>query len=150
MKQITVYSLEDTARLGLKIAEMIKPGMLLTLSGDLGAGKTTFTKYLGKGLGVKKTINSPTFTILKIYQGSKMPMYHMDAYRLEAISQDLGFEEYFEDDGLCVIEWPHFIENQLPNERLDIVITREAGEEEERRFTFTPIGRKYEEIVEAL
>ena len=150
MKQITVYSLEDTARLGLKIAEMIKPGMLLTLSGDLGAGKTTFTKYLGKGLGVKKTINSPTFTILKIYQGPKMPMYHMDAYRLEGISQDLGFEEYFEDDGLCVIEWPHFIENQLPNERLDIVITREAGEEEERRFTFTPIGRKYEEIVEAL
>ena len=150
MKQITVYSLEDTARLGLKIAEMIKPGMLLTLSGDLGAGKTTFTKYLGKGLGVKKTINSPTFTILKIYQAAKMPMYHMDAYRLEGISQDLGFEEYFEDDGLCVIEWPHFIENQLPNERLDIVITREAGEEEERRFTFTPIGRKYEEIVEAL
>ena len=150
MKQITVYSLEDTARLGLKIAEMIKPGMLLTLSGDLGAGKTTFTKYLGKGLGVKKTINSPTFTILKIYQGSKMPMYHMDAYRLEGISQDLGFEEYFEDDGLCVIEWPHFIENQLPNECLDIVITREAEKEEERRFTFTPIGRRYEEIVEAL
>ena len=96
MKQIPVCSLEETGELGLKLASLIKPGMLITLSGDLGAGKTTFTKYLGKGLGVKKTINSPTFTILKIYQGTSMPVYHIDAYRLEGITQDLGFEEYFD------------------------------------------------------
>ena len=78
MKQIPVCSLEETGELGLKLASLIKPGMLITLSGDLGAGKTTFTKYLGKGLGVKKTINSPTFTILKIYQGTSMPVYHID------------------------------------------------------------------------
>ena len=89
MKQIPVCSLEETRELGMKLASLIKPGMLITLSGDLGAGKTTFTKYLGKGLGVKKTINSPTFTILKIYQGASMPVYHIDAYRLEGITQVL-------------------------------------------------------------
>lgn len=150
MKQIPVCSLKETGELGLKLASLLKPGMLITLSGDLGAGKTTFTKYLGKGLGVKKTINSPTFMILKIYQGTAMPIYHIDAYRLEGITQDLGFEEYFEDDGLCVIEWPHFIEDQLPMKRLDIAITRQEGEEETRMFTFTPNGSEYEAIVEAL
>lgn len=150
MKQIPVCSLKETGELGLKLASLLKPGMLITLSGDLGAGKTTFTKYLGKGLGVKKTINSPTFTILKIYQGTAMPIYHIDAYRLEGITQDLGFEEYFEDDGLCVIEWPHFIEDQLPKKRLDIAITRQEGEGETRMFTFTPNGSEYEAIVEAL
>lgn len=150
MKQIPICSLEETGELGLKLASLIKPGMLITLSGDLGAGKTTFTKYLGKGLGVKKTINSPTFTILKIYQGTSMPVYHIDAYRLEGITQDLGFEEYFEDDGVCVIEWPHFIESQLPEERLHIDITRVEGEDEKRMFTFDPKGEVYEKIVEAL
>lgn len=149
MKQILICSLEETKELGLKLASFMKPGMLITLSGDLGAGKTTFTKSLGKGLGVKKTINSPTFTILKIYQGSEMPLYHIDAYRLEGVTQDLGFEDYFEDDGLCVVEWPHYIESQLPQKRLEIVITRENGEEK-RLFSFTPIGRDYEKIVEAL
>lgn len=151
MKEIKVCSLEDTKTLGLRLAEYIKPGMLITLSGDLGAGKTTFTKSLGKGLGIKKVINSPTFTILKIYKGSKMPLYHIDAYRLEGITQDLGFEDYFEGDGLCVVEWPNFIEEQLPTQRLDIVITRISDETgEQRLFTFKPVGKAYEEIVEVL
>lgn len=149
MKQISVRSLEETAALARKLASLVQPGMLFTLRGDLGAGKTTFTKYIGKELGVQKTINSPTFTILKQYQGSAMPMYHIDAYRLEGITQDLGFEEYFDDDGLCIIEWAHFIENQLPKERLEIEITRQ-DEEEARLFTFHPVGKKYEEIVEAI
>ena len=79
-----------------------------------------------------------------------MPVYHIDSYRLEGITQDLGFEEYFEDDGVCVIEWPHFIESQLPRERLHIAITRIEGEEEKRMFTLDPNGKVYEEIVEAL
>lgn len=150
MKQIEVHSLEETSALGLKLAQYIEPGMMITLTGDLGAGKTTFTKSLGKGLGVKKTINSPTFTILKIYHG-KMPLYHIDAYRLEGISQDLGFEEYFEDDGLCVIEWPHYIEDQLPAERLEISINRIEDESDTRRmFSFTAHGKRYDKIVEAL
>ena len=149
MKEIEIRSLEDTKELGLKLAKLIKPGMLITLNGDLGAGKTTFTKYLGQGLGVKKTINSPTFTILKIYQGD-MPIYHMDAYRLEGITQDLGFEDYFEDDGLCVIEWPQYIESQLPKERLEITIRRLQDQDDCRRlFQLEPKGKKYEKVVEA-
>lgn len=148
MKKIEIHSLAQTRSLGLALASKLKPGMMITLSGDLGAGKTTFTKALGEGLGVKKTINSPTFTILKIYQG-KMPMYHIDAYRLEGITQDLGFEEYFEYDGICVIEWPHYIEDQLPNERLDITI-QHMESDEGRIFSFLAKGEVYEEIVEAL
>lgn len=75
-----------------------------------------------------------------------MPVYHIDAYRLEGITQDLGFEEYFEDDGVCVIEWPHFIESQLPGERLHIDITRVEGEDEKRMFTFDPKGEVYEKL----
>lgn len=150
MKQIKIHTLAETSALGLKLSQYIEPGMLITLSGDLGAGKTTFTKSLGKGLGVTKTINSPTFTILKIYYG-KMPIYHIDAYRLEGITQDLGFEEYFEDNGLCIIEWPHYIQEQLPKERLEISITRMSDEHEEyRMFTLQPYGKKYEYILEAI
>lgn len=151
MKQIEIQSLEDTKQLALQLAALIEPGMLITLSGDLGAGKTTFTKYLGQGIGVKKTINSPTFTILKIYQG-KMPLYHIDAYRLEGITQDLGFENYFEDDGLCMIEWPQYVEDQLPKERLAITIRREENDDmdSKRLFVLEPFGAKYEKLVEAL
>ena len=147
MKEKMIESLQDTEQLGMRLATFMEPGMLLTLTGDLGAGKTTFTKAFGKGLGVKKTINSPTFTILKIYKG-RLPLYHMDAYRLEGISQDLGFEEYFDSDGVCVVEWPHFIEEQLPKERLEIKITR--LDEDRRLFTLIPVGSRYEKIVEEL
>ena len=143
MVEITVNSLSETAALGEKIGKLLDAGYLLTLTGDLGAGKTTLTKSIGKALGVKKVINSPTFTILKTYYG-RIPLYHIDAYRLEGISQDLGFEEMFEDDGVCVIEWPHFIEDQLPKERLQIEIKR--VDEEKRLFKITGIGDKYIEI----
>lgn len=150
MKKIKLHSLYQTKEFGLKLATFIQPGMLITLSGELGAGKTTFSKALGAALGVKKTMNSPTFTILKVYQGI-VPIYHIDAYRLEGIEQDLGFEEYFEDDGLCIVEWPQYIEEQLPKERLEISITRMEGEHEESRmFTIRAYGKKYEKIVEEL
>lgn len=147
MIEITVNSLAETAQLGEKIGHLLQPGALLTLSGDLGAGKTTLTKSIGKALGVKKVINSPTFTILKTYYG-RYPLYHIDAYRLEGISQDLGFDEVFEDDGVCVIEWPHFIEEQLPKERLQIEIHR--IDEEKRLFIIQGIGETYEKIERAL
>ena len=148
MKQIPVCSLEETGELGLKLASLIKPGMLITLSGDLGAGKTTFTKALGKALGVKGTINSPTFTILKSYEMDEgWMLHHVDAYRFEGITQELGIEECF-DEGVCVIEWPDYIQHALPKERLEISI--QNGEEEERLFRFCPIGETYERIVEEL
>lgn len=148
MKQIRVKSLKETRELAMKIASLLSIPSLLTLSGDLGAGKTTFTKGLALGLGIEDTITSPTFTILKSYEGEDVTLHHMDAYRLEGIVQDLGFEEeIYDDNAVCVIEWSHFIEYALPKERLQIAITIE---EEDRIFTFTPIGKKYEEVVEAL
>lgn len=104
--------------------------MLITLSGNLGASKTTSTKYLGKGLDVKEIISSPTFTILKIYQGTSIPVYCIGAYRSEGITQDFEFEEYFRDDGVCAAGWPHFAEGQLPGERLHIDTTRVEREDE--------------------
>lgn len=143
----TIQSLEETQALGLLLAKHVFPGCLITLQGDLGAGKTTFTKSIGKGIGVNKTINSPTFTIMKAYTGS-MPLYHIDAYRLEGISQDLGFEEYIEGDGVCVIEWPQYIKDQIPSEHLAIEIRR--IDEEKRLFIFQATGQKYEKILEEL
>ncbi len=145
--EIKTYSGDETIALGEKIASKVKPGMLITLKGDLGAGKTTFTKGIGKGLGIKRAVNSPTFTIMKIYNGN-MPLYHIDAYRLEDHFQDLGFEEYIGGDGLCVVEWSDFIEPILPKERLAISIDYEG--EEARKITLNPIGAMYEELVKGL
>lgn len=148
MKEIQIHSLEETQMLAQRLAQVLPRPSLITLSGDLGAGKTTFTKALGKALGVKGTINSPTFTILKSYEmdGGWM-LHHVDAYRLEGITQELGIEECF-DEGVCVIEWPDYIQHALPKERLEISI--QNGEEEERLFRFCPIGETYERIVEEL
>lgn len=147
MKTIKINTLEETNALGLKLGSLIDEQTLITLTGDLGAGKTTFTKAIGKGLGITKTINSPTFTILKSYYG-RMPLHHIDAYRLEGISQDLGFEEVFEDEACCIVEWPNFIEEMLPEERLEIQILR--INDDEREFIFQPIGDKYEKLLEDL
>ena len=147
MKEIVEHSLDETAALGEKLGVLLFPGSLITLSGDVGAGKTTLTKSIGKAIGVKKVINSPTFTILKTYNGT-MPLYHIDAYRLEGISQDLGFEEVFDADGVCVVEWPGFIEEQLPKQRLEIEIHHSG--EEERTFMFKAVGEAYEKIVREL
>ncbi|SFK48023.1 tRNA threonylcarbamoyladenosine biosynthesis protein TsaE [Halobacillus dabanensis] len=115
------FSTDETQAFAEKLGQRLQSGDLLTLEGDLGAGKTTFTKGLGKGLGVKRTINSPTFTIMKEYKG-RVPFYHMDVYRLEESDEDLGFDEYFEGDGVTVVEWAQFIEDFLPEERLEITI----------------------------
>ena len=105
MKTIEIHSLEQTNEFAQKIAACLKDKqMVITLDGDLGAGKTTWTKALGKALGVKSVINSPTFTILKSYkQGNGQPLHHIDAYRLEGASQDLGFEDCF-DEGICLVQ----------------------------------------------
>ena len=148
MKEIEVNTLEETKALAQRIADLLPRPSLITLSGDLGAGKTTFTKSLGKELGVKSTINSPTFTILKSYRmADGAPLHHIDAYRLEGLVQDLGFEECF-DEGVCVVEWPDYIEAALPKERLNIVIKQ--GLEEQRFFQLEGVGSAYEHIVEEL
>lgn len=147
MKEIKVYSLEETKELGNKLGSIINSNFIITLKGDLGAGKTTFTKAIGKSLGIKKTINSPTFTILKSYYG-KLPLHHIDAYRLEGITQDLGFEELFDDEAVTIVEWPMFIEDLLPKDRLEIEIKRIS--DNERLFILRGVGKKYEEIERML
>ena len=137
----------ETMQLAEKLGNIVQPGTLITLEGDLGAGKTTFTKGLGKGLEIKRPINSPTFTIMKIYEGGRLPLYHIDAYRLEGIDQDLGFEEYIYGEGVCVIEWSEFIEDLLPSDRLVIHI---EYIEEGRKITLVPHGEMYENLVKEL
>lgn len=139
---------EETKAVAKLAASYVKPGDILTLEGDLGAGKTTFTKGFAEGLGITRVVNSPTFTIIKEYQDGSLPLYHMDVYRMEDENEDLGLEEYFEGQGVCLIEWAHLIQEQLPAERLQIVIKR-AGDEE-RDITFTPCGKRYETFCEEI
>lgn len=138
-------SSEETIQFADKLGRLLEPGDVLTLEGDLGAGKTTFTKGLALGLGIKRMVNSPTFTIIKEYQG-RLPLYHMDVYRVSDESEDLGFEEYFEGDGVTVVEWAHLIGGQLPDDRLDIHLYHEP--ENRRRIVFEPKGRRYEQLCE--
>lgn len=102
-----------------RLGQLVQAGDVITLEGDLGAGKTSFTKGLAKGLGVERVVNSPTFTIIKEYKG-RIPLYHMDVYRMEDESEELGLDEYFYGEGVTVIEWASMILSQLPHDRLDI------------------------------
>ncbi|MEA5026628.1 MAG: tRNA (adenosine(37)-N6)-threonylcarbamoyltransferase complex ATPase subunit type 1 TsaE [Erysipelotrichaceae bacterium] len=147
MIKITTYSASETKLLGIRLAELLSPGKLLILTGDLGAGKTTFTQGLAQGIGITKTVTSPTFTIMKVYKGP-LPLYHIDAYRLEGLSQDLGLEEMMEDDGICVIEWPKYISAGLPERYLNIDIKRVS--EDVRLLTFIAHGAEYETILKEL
>ena len=144
-KVIRITSLEETIELGNRLGRVLKPNMLITLSGDLGAGKTTFTKGIGQGLEIKKIINSPTFTILKQYSG-RLKLSHFDAYRLEGQDDDLGFEEIFDSDDICVVEWANYIEEILPVQRLEVIIKK--IDESVREFTFKAIGHRYEQLME--
>ena len=147
MQTLYTNNLEETHALGKKIGSLVKENMVILLNGDLGAGKTTFTKGIGEGLGIKRIINSPTFTILKQYQGN-LQLSHFDAYRLEGQSEDLGFEEILDSEDVCVVEWPEFLEDILPQERLAITIKR--IDDSKREFVLNPIGKKYEELVKEI
>ena len=107
-------SLEDTKKLAFSISKNLFRGAVISLDGDLGAGKTTFTKYLARGMEIDEEVSSPTFNILKCYFKGRMPLYHIDAYRLEDhVNMDIGLEEVIEGDGICVIEWGKFIQDLI-------------------------------------
>jgi len=146
-KTIITDSAAQTQQWAQRLAPLLTSGTLLTLSGDLGAGKTTFTQGLAKGLGVARTVTSPTFTLMKIYKG-RLPLYHIDAYRLENVRQDLGFDEYLQGDGVCVIEWSNFIDYLLPPEYMNISF--EIGTGDQRTLRWTAVGTSYERILEQL
>ena len=149
MKEIKLVTqnADETRAFGEKLGSLAAEGMVFLLDGDLGAGKTTLTQGIARGLGIRRNVTSPTFTILKVYKG-RLTLNHIDAYRLEGIDQDLGFEELMNDDGLTVIEWPRFMEDRLPDEYLRISIR--LLEEDSRQITVTAHGMQYEEITEAL
>ena len=147
MKKIVIYTenVEETREAGAKLAAAAGPNMVFLMKGDLGAGKTTMTQGMARGLGITRHVTSPTFNLLKIYRG-RMPLYHIDAYRLEGISQDLGFEEFLNDDGLTVIEWSQFVPDLIPEEHLSISLHLEA--EDRRRIEFEADGEAYEKLLE--
>ncbi|ALS25302.1 MULTISPECIES: tRNA (adenosine(37)-N6)-threonylcarbamoyltransferase complex ATPase subunit type 1 TsaE [Paenibacillus] len=137
-------SVGDTSRLAERLASLFIPGTVLTLDGELGAGKTTFSQSVAKAIGVKEIVNSPTFTIIKEYEGERFPFYHMDVYRLSAEEADeLGLDEYFYGQGVTLIEWASIIEDLLPPERLAVRIEHDG--EQGRRFQLIPYGEPYEE-----
>lgn len=141
-------SKEETIELGNYIAKYLFSGSVLTLTGDLGAGKTTFTKGIGKGLGIDTEINSPTFNICKCYFHKPLSLYHIDAYRLEDVkpeNKNIGLEEYIEGDGVCIIEWPIFIKEFIDfNETLNINIHLEK--DDIRSISITSTNDKYKEL----
>lgn len=117
---------EDTFALGKQIGESVTPGSVLTLVGDLGVGKTVFTQGLAEGLGIVDAVNSPTFTIVQIYEEGRIPLYHFDVYRIGDISEmdEIGYEDYFYGDGVCLIEWANLIEELLPEQYVEIRIEK--------------------------
>lgn len=151
IEKIVSNSVEDTLEIGKIIAKNAFRGEVITLCGDLGAGKTTLTKGVGAGLGIDEEINSPTFNILKCYFHKPLSLYHIDAYRLEGVSHEqknIGLEEVIEGDGICLIEWPMFIEEFIPFDSISIEIhTLENGS---REFLFATNSPKYFELLNEL
>lgn len=138
--------------LGQHIARQLQAGDVIVLNGDLGAGKTTFTKGLAQGLGVQRVIKSPTFTIIREYLDGRLPLYHMDVYRLENGGGDeLGLDEYFDGDGVSVVEWAQFVEEDLPTDYLSITFTRQdqAGNTV-RLAEVKAVGDRFQSLVAEL
>ena len=133
-------SAAETRALGERIAGLLKPGDVLLLEGDLGAGKSELTRGIARGLGVKETVTSPTFTILNVYESGRCPLYHFDWYRLESAEElyELSMDEYLQNGGVAVIEWPSRAEEVLPESYLEVAL--EPLGDDERRITFTPVG----------
>lgn len=142
--KIISRSEEETKDLGRKLAGILKAGSVVALDGDLGAGKTVFTKGLCEGIGVTSRVASPTFTIVNEYLGGEIPVYHFDTYRLEGADDflDSGLDEYFYQDGICVIEWSSVIEELLPPNSIRIFI---RGVGSERDLTVVYDENEYDE-----
>ena len=148
--KITTYSEEETIELAQNIESEKFPNMVICLRGDLGSGKTVFTKGFAQAMEITEEITSPTFNIIKEYLSGDMPLFHMDVYRLDGQVDELGIEEYFTKKGITIIEWADMISDYLPEKRLDIKIRNSEEDENKRTIIITPYGRKYEEICEAV
>ena len=142
---LETHSKEETMELGYKVANILPSGSVLTFTGDLGAGKTTFVRGIAQGLEIKETVQSPTFNIMKIYMKGKKPLVHIDAYRLADIDTDIGLDEYIGyETGITVIEWPMFIENLLPKDAYKVTLERVG--DNERKITIVAPKEVLEEL----
>lgn len=148
--KITSRSEKDTVELAQNIESEKFENMVICLIGDLGSGKTVFTKGFASSLGIEEAITSPTFNIIKEYTTGEMDLYHMDVYRLDGKVGDLGIEEYYRKGGVTIIEWADMIPDYLPEDRLEIKIRTSDDSEDTRIITITPYGREYEELCEAV
>ena len=124
---IETNSAEETFRLGEKLGHLAIPGKIYTLNGDLGVGKTVFTQGVASGLGIKEPVNSPTFTIVQEYEDGRMPFYHFDVYRIGDLEEmeEIGYDDYFFGNGICLIEWAELIQELLPETIISITIEKE-------------------------
>lgn len=145
--RLTMRSDMETIEFAQNLESEKFPNMVICLNGELGSGKTMFTKAFANALGIQENVTSPTFNIIKEYEG-ELPLYHMDVYRLDGNTEGVGIEEYFTKDGVVIIEWANTIKDILPEERLDIKI-KVAGENS-RVLIVTPHGKQYEELCEAV
>lgn len=120
-------SVEETFALGKKIGLQARPGDVYTLVGDLGVGKTVFTQGMAAGLGIEEPVNSPTFTIVQVYEEGRLPFYHFDVYRIGDVEEmdEIGFEDYVYGEGVSLIEWSNLIEEILPDKKVEIVIEKD-------------------------
>lgn len=146
MKCVKVFNEKETGILGERLGKLANSGDIICLIGDLGAGKTTFTKAFAIGLGVEEYVTSPTFTLIQEYEG-RLPLYHFDVYRIENVREmaDIPYEEYFYGQGVCVIEWAQLIEEILPKDYLQIEI--KYIDMEKREICFTGTNKYYEKQI---
>ena len=140
---IETRSPEETFRLGRKLGEAAVPGQVFTLTGDLGTGKTVFTQGFAKGLGIEEPVNSPTFTIVQVYDEGRLPLYHFDVYRIGDIEEmeEVGFEDYIMGDGVSLIEWGELIREILPEKRTAVRIEKDLEQGfDYRKITIEELG----------
>lgn len=133
---------DDTFAFGKKLGEAAEPGTVYTLVGDLGVGKTVLTQGLAEGLGITEAVNSPTFTILQVYEEGRLPLYHFDVYRIGDVEEmdEIGYEDYFYGDGVCLIEWANLIEEILPEKYTEIRIEKDLEKGfDYRKITVTEV-----------
>lgn len=134
---IETHDPEETFEVGRKIGMNAKPGQIYTLTGDLGVGKTVFTQGVAAGLGITEPVNSPTFTIIQEYEDGRLPFYHFDVYRIGDLEEmeEIGYDDYFFGQGICLIEWAELIEEILPEKRIEVTIEKDL----ERGFEYRKI-----------
>lgn len=149
LKTFIAENLQETEKLGRRLGALLSAGDMVCMNGDLGAGKTSFVKAIARGIGVTEDVTSPTYTIINEY-GGPVPVYHFDVYRIMELEEmvDIGYEEYFFGEGICLLEWAENVRELLPEKHLWIEITR--VDEERRSFAFRPSGARYEALIKEL